>query len=262
MSALTAQKDIVDSPSPALEQRGPISLAAARRSKGLITVLFLDPRPLTRECLSRWLQASARNLRILPLADPAELAGDGSVASGEAADLILFNIAGSEVAEPRVARAIEAFRLKLPDVPLVVLADREDTDADAVAEAICRGARGYIPTTLHASLVIEALRLVAAGGTFVPTDALVNFMERRRAATAGRGAGRRGPDDRLALGGFTARESEVLALLRQGKSNKIIAHELAMRESTAKVHVRRIMKKLNATNRTQAAFLASRLFAG
>ena len=52
----------------------------------------------------------------------------------------------------------------------------------------------------------------------------------------------------------TARQAAVVDALRQGKSNKIIAYELNMRESTVKVHVRNIMKKLNARNRTEVAF--------
>ena len=48
----------------------------------------------------------------------------------------------------------------------------------------------------------------------------------------------------------------MLAQLQQGKANKIIAHELGMSESTAKVHIRNIMRKMGATNRTQAAFNA------
>ena len=51
---------------------------------------------------------------------------------------------------------------------------------------------------------------------------------------------------------------DVLKLLEQGKSNKVIAYELGVEESTVKVHVRHIMKKLNATNRTHAAFLVHR----
>jgi DNA-binding NarL/FixJ family response regulator len=50
--------------------------------------------------------------------------------------------------------------------------------------------------------------------------------------------------------------------LRKGKANKIIAYELQMRESTVKVHVRNIMKKLHATNRTEVAYIANRLFNG
>nr|WP_246482341.1 LuxR C-terminal-related transcriptional regulator [Methylopila capsulata] len=58
-------------------------------------------------------------------------------------------------------------------------------------------------------------------------------------------------------GRFTARQAAVVDALRQGKANKIIAYELNMRESTVKVHVRNIMRKLKAKNRTEVAFMTS-----
>jgi len=59
---------------------------------------------------------------------------------------------------------------------------------------------------------------------------------------------------------FTARQAAVLRALRQGKANKQIAYELNMREGTVKVHIRNIMRKLKAKNRTEVAVLASGLF--
>lgn len=59
---------------------------------------------------------------------------------------------------------------------------------------------------------------------------------------------------------LTERQTAVIEALRRGKANKIIAYELNMKESTVKVHVRNIMKKLNAKNRTEVAFLASEMF--
>ena len=64
------------------------------------------------------------------------------------------------------------------------------------------------------------------------------------------------------ISGLSSREKDVLEGLVAGKANKIIAYELNMRESTVKVHVRNIMKKLHATNRTEVAYLASRLLTG
>jgi DNA-binding NarL/FixJ family response regulator len=59
--------------------------------------------------------------------------------------------------------------------------------------------------------------------------------------------------------GLTARQWEVLERLRQGESNKLIGRQLKLRESTVKVHIRQIMRKLGATNRTQAALCAAEL---
>jgi DNA-binding NarL/FixJ family response regulator len=72
-------------------------------------------------------------------------------------------------------------------------------------------------------------------------------------------AGRSGPElfgCSQPLGLVTARELAVIRAIQQGKSNKIIAHELNMCESTVKVHVRNVMKKLKAKNRTEAAIKA------
>jgi DNA-binding NarL/FixJ family response regulator len=69
---------------------------------------------------------------------------------------------------------------------------------------------------------------------------------------------RPGEEDSVTYLGFTRREAQVLEQLQQGKANKVIAYELNISESTVKVHVRNIMKKLHATNRTQVAFLAQR----
>ena len=60
-------------------------------------------------------------------------------------------------------------------------------------------------------------------------------------------------------GGVTARELAVVRAIQHGKSNKVIAYELGMCESTVKVHVRRVMKKLKAKNRTEVAIKSSEL---
>ena len=60
--------------------------------------------------------------------------------------------------------------------------------------------------------------------------------------------------------GFTQRQSQILDCLRRGMANKLIAYELGMCESTVKVHIRNIMKKLKATNRTQVAYLTRGFF--
>jgi DNA-binding NarL/FixJ family response regulator len=61
---------------------------------------------------------------------------------------------------------------------------------------------------------------------------------------------------------FTERQEEVVQALRRGKANKIIAHELNLRESTVKVHIRNIMKKLKATNRTEVVYKLNEMFPG
>jgi DNA-binding NarL/FixJ family response regulator len=99
-------------------------------------------------------------------------------------------------------------------------------------------------------MVVSAISLVGSGGTFVPRDFL--FMDRQPAPTA---IARPSSE----VGRLTQREVAVLALMKHGKPNKIIAHELGMSASTVKVHVRHIMRKMGAANRTQAALNADKL---
>ncbi len=132
---------------------------------------------------------------------------------------------------------------------IVLVSDGED--ADGILDALEQGIRGYIPTSVPLEVAIEAMRLVRAGGTYVPASSMI-------AARMAPG-GVQGRKSRLA-DMFTPRQAEVVEALRQGKANKVIAYDLNMQESTVKVHVRNIMKKLGARNRTEVAYLTRGLF--
>jgi len=108
--------------------------------------------------------------------------------------------------------------------------------------------RGYIPTSLEPAEAAAALQCVAAGGVFVPASAPIKVAQDRP-----NGAGPSMEHEISAFQRLTPREGEVLARLRQGKPNKIIAHELRITENTVKVFVGRILLKLGASNRTEVA---------
>ena len=132
------------------------------------------------------------------------------------------------------------------EIPVIVVS--HDDDADQVLLALQSGVRGYIPTSVTFDVAVEAMRLVKAGGTFVPASSLNSAKQKAEFAAARR------------TGPFSPRQTEVIEAVRQGKANKVIAYELNMRESTVKVHIRHIMRKLKATNRTQVAYLTNHLF--
>ena len=113
-------------------------------------------------------------------------------------------------------------------------------DIELIRIALEQGVRGYIPMSLPLEVAVEAIRLVEAGGVFVPASSLM------------------APSEGL-HGHFTARQAAVVDALCKGKANKRIAHELNMCESTVKVHVRNIMKKLCAKNRTEVALIVNGL---
>jgi DNA-binding NarL/FixJ family response regulator len=113
-----------------------------------------------------------------------------------------------------------------------------------------KGARGYIPTSLVLNVAVEAIRLVCAGGIFLPASTILHTQQSPMAGEA-----KKDP----APESFTRKQAAVIEMIRKGKANKTIAYELNMCESTVKVHVRNIMKKLRARNRTQVAFLANQM---
>jgi DNA-binding NarL/FixJ family response regulator len=135
--------------------------------------------------------------------------------------------------------------------PIVLLSDEEDPEE--IIGALNNGVQGYIPSSVPLSVAVEAMRLVAAGGTYVPVSSLLTC--RRTIETSDQTVAENNGS------GFTSRQTAVLKALREGKANKIIAYELNMCESTVKVHVRNIMKKLKARNRTEVAFKTAELFA-
>ena len=145
-----------------------------------------------------------------------------------------------------------------PDAP--VLAIVQDCGADVAEELIQRHVTGIITADSSIEMMIAALRFALAGGSFAP-PALV------RAHTAPQDPAPTPQDMRAEPPEmtsqhettFTPREIEVLHRLRQGLQNKIIAYELGISESTVKVHLRNVMKKLHASNRTQVAFMLRRL---
>ena len=216
-----------------------------RPGKG-VSIVLIDRRPLTRQCLSRWLQDGSPDLHVVSFGSPVDLL-DASRSLSEP-NTIIFSIGAASVRDPEVLGKITLLRRHMSRIPLVLLADRDDVD-DIVA-AMEHGVRGYIPTSLEPPEAAAALQCVAAGGTFVPASALIKFAQDRQ-----NGAGPSAEHETSALRRLTPRESEVLARLRQGKPNKIIAHELEITENTVKVFVRRILMKLHASNRTEVASL-------
>lgn len=210
-------------------------------------IVIIDSHLLSRECLGRVLSKECE----------AQVACfstiDEWLASGQAptASLVVLCQCGRSAAESvkEVDRLSEVFE-QGDRGPAVVLSDNEDPDL--IVQMLGKSVRGYLPTSLPIAIAVQAIELARAGGVYVPASSLIASHRLPEAASAGR----------RSTGLFTVRQAAVVEALRRGKANKIIAYELKMRESTVKVHVRNIMKKLHATNRTEVAYMANRLFNG
>jgi DNA-binding NarL/FixJ family response regulator len=207
------------------------------------TIVVIEKRLLIRECLTRCLRtASGHAVVSFPDTDSWIEVRDDIRAS-----LIVLCIAGKPN-DPETHREISRLSPRGNPLPMILLSDEEHPDQ--IADAIGRGARGYIPTSAPLDVVVEVFRLVAAGGIYVPASSLITARRSNEGIAASHQNG-----DAL----FTARQAEVAEALRRGKANKVIASELNMREGTVKVHVRNIMRKLKARNRTEVAVMTCEL---
>lgn len=216
--------------------------AAARMSSsarsGALVLALIDQSQLRRECLKLAMTQHNPRWRVVDVASAADLLR--TIDGGEGVDLVLLAAATSEHVD---LAEIEALRSTLPGTPVVVTAE-SDNPQRARAILGC-GTRGFLPASLSLKVLMGAIDLVLAGGVYVPSS-LID-------AAPARAGGR--PEEPWA--GLTRRQRDVLALISQGRSNKLIADALAMSESTVKAHVKQIIKRLNVANRTQAALVAT-----
>lgn len=217
-------------------------------------VVLIDPKPLRREGIGNLLVLKNAELAVKLFADVAAYLVDEPVNGGRA-DVILLSTGGADLDDAWVSGQMHLIADRAPDVPLAILSDREEV-VD-VARVLASGVRAYIPTSMAAAVAIEVLNLVLAGGTFVPAQILKNSMPR----TDGQPSELPKRAEPELVVDLTPRQRQVLQLISLGKQNKVIAHALRMEEGTVKVHLREIMRKLKAQNRTQVALLAGRLLA-
>ena len=224
---------------------GAIDLHAslAKSTKAPQRLVIIEKRPLLRECLEQGLAHQAAGGLV------SYASADQCIASIEAAgltvsDMLVVYSVGAQFIDAAASAKIARILGCGPGVRLVVLSERDEA-AQATA-ALEQGASGYIPMTMSLKVVAEAIRLVQAGGMYVPASSLIAASRPHEAKMAAMGGG---------VSGLTSRQLAVLEAVRRGKANKVIAYELNMCESTVKVHLRNIMKKLRVRNRTEAAFM-------
>lgn len=217
---------------------------------GELHVGLIDCHRFSQECLIKAFEGMVPRLVIFPF-----LSVQDCIQAGRTdLDLIMYYSHANEASEAAAMQTVTALRDAFRNVPLIVLSDAEDAQQPKTIRGTLKsGAHGFIPTrTTGIPVTFAAIRFVKAGGTFAPLDVLLSHRPDRAAQVS----------DTARQNRLTSRQMAVLSHLQQGKANKIIAHELSMSESTVKVHVRNIMRKMGATNRTQAAYKAQRLWSG
>ena len=200
------------------------------------TLVFVHHQCLMRECVAAQLATLLEGWKVEAIAQPNEVP---EVAKRISISLIVVCATG-----PGGVVAAQDLEALTSVWPVVVMSDT--ADADEVRLAFKAGVRGYLPSSMGIAEAATAVRLVAGGGSYLPTSVLSGLTAVPSTMVDAVQGGR----------DFSPRQRDVLRLLKEGKPNKIIAYELGMAEATVKVHIRVLMRKLNAQNRTQVVLKA------
>ena len=211
-------------------------------------LLLVDDHPLIQDALRYLVPQLGPDVTLLQ----ATSAEDGLALSAQV-DLLLLDLSLPGLSG---LSALETFRQRHPELPIVVLSSTEDPQV--VLQALEAGAMGFIPKSSPTPVLLRALQLVASGGVYVPEQVLA--YARSTAASPSRRADTPAGSTREPKElGLTDRQVEVLALLVQGKPNKVICRELELADGTVRTHIQDVFRILNVHNRTQAVFEVSRL---
>lgn len=217
----------------------------------MIKVLIADDHALVREGLRAALAELVSGVEVEEAADAEQVIGLLQGAGDWGLILLDLRMPGAQG-----FTLVSTVCNLLPDVPVVVLSATDD--GETMRRALDCGVCGYIPKATPREVMLQALRLVLAGGVYVPRSAVSHESPGERSAVSMAGW-QPGSAGRWPNGHLTDRQQQVLELLGQGLQNKQIARRLTLSEHTVKIHVTAILDALGVSNRTQAVVAAQKL---
>jgi len=211
------------------------------RSSGRFRIAIADDHPLMRGALASAIAGVAPDAQFIE----AECLESTLAMIGEAPapDLLLMDL---HMPGCEGLSGVRAVRTRAPHVPLAVVS--ADDDPAAVRAMLALGVSGFIPKTEPPAVIASAVRLILAGGVYVPPRLMTGGAPPANVNGA-------------PASGLTGRQTDVVRLLARGLSNKAIARELGVSEGTVKVHLLAVFRALDVRNRT-AAVLAAQRFLG
>lgn len=202
-------------------------------------IWLVDAQPLLRAGLRSQLDGKGFHIAVEASAveEAAQINGKGAPAQ-----LIIVDFAQG-------SHSVAKLKSLQPQARVVVLA--ESAELSYLAEMFGAGADGYILKSISANALIESLKLVLLGEKVFPST-LTNFLGAMQVQQTASNV------DRVRIGdiALSQRELDIIRNLADGQTNKTIAKELAITEATVKVHIKTVLRKLGATNRTQVAIWA------
>ncbi|MGE7603952.1 response regulator [Peribacillus sp. NPDC097675] len=215
------------------------------------SIIIIDDHQLFREGVKR----------ILDFESSFDVVAEGDDGS-EAMDLVEEHkpdVVIMDINMPNM-NGVEATKMlvqRYPDTKVIILSIHDDENY--VQHALKTGAQGYLLKEMDADALIDAVRVVAEGGSYLHPKVTHNLVKEYRRLAAEEGADRdslHAVEIRRPLHLLTRRECEVLQLLADGKSNRAIGETLYISEKTVKNHVSNILQKMNVNDRTQAVVMA------
>jgi DNA-binding NarL/FixJ family response regulator len=195
-------------------------------------IIIADDHDLVRDALALLVTHGTAENSVLQASD-----FDGALEAARLnadVDLVLLDV---HMPGMKNMSAIEELNQLFPDLPVVLMSGQ--FNQRDVSRAFELGARGFIPKTLNGKALVCVLEMVINGVPYVPDIMLDSSAE-----------------DPSRMFDLSPRELEVLGQLFKGLSNKVIAAKLDIEESTVKLHLRTLFKKLGVNNRTEAVIVA------
>jgi DNA-binding NarL/FixJ family response regulator len=230
-------------------------------------LVIIEHQVLVRTCILSILKRELAEFEIVEMATTSGL----NWLSGRDVRLIALNIGDREITDPLIEGDLEILAEFCPNACVALFSNRDD-EATASA-AMQRGVRGFFPTSIPVELVIAGLRLILAGGVYRPPPIagqneasnlkMISAEIRSPNLSAIHQSDRAtGIVPEKTMIDLTPRERQVLAALKLGLPNKLIAAKLGLSENTVKMHIQHIMRKCSAHNRTEAVLRWSERLSG
>lgn len=202
-------------------------------------VLITDEQSLFRDGLSLRLKQINQDINILQSSDLIEM--QKLLSKEPDIDILILDI---DI--PKATDIINKLKTISSQTKIVAISTSEDTRN--IRKILSNGVKGYIPKKSDSNILSGALKLILDGGTYIPLAMLENNTEYNKNI----------PQPQLKKN-LTNRQSQVLDLIAQGKSNKQIAYEMGVSEATVKLHINALLRSLKVNNRTQAVITAQKL---
>ncbi|WP_100010408.1 response regulator [Lentibacillus sediminis] len=220
------------------------------RTEKPIRIVLIDDHKLFREGVKRILDFEPSFKTVAEGEDGSEAA---RLVKQHKPDVVLMDINMPNMNGVQATKDLVRF---FPDARVIILSIHDDESY--VSHALQTGAQGYLLKEMDSDALIEAIKVVHEGGSYLHPKVTHNLVQeyRRLSKENITGIAENKVEYRRPLHILTKRESQVLQLLADGKSNRAVAESLYISEKTVKNHVSNILQKMNCTDRTQAVVAA------